>query len=449
MSKLEAYPRRLFVECTHTYLKGGSDGIRRVARGLANQCRDVSTDDIMLVPVIWGGIGFYAPRPPFGHGPHPLHQLATKGVALFRRLRLAPKSHPADNSAASHTPRDGGLSFRDKTEEAFYVLFGILASISGPLMAHRVRFRPGDIIVLVDATWDSDAMLNALFSAQHKKGICLGVMVHDLFPLTAPEWCEDKTVGGFRRWFHRVAPNADFFITNSEATRRSLHDFLAEHPTIRAQPVRSASFRLGADLSRSAASTGDRTPSISALSGFVVLAVGTLEPRKNYEVLLDAMDKLSLAQSVSLLIVGKVGWSCQGVVQRIAQHPLRGTRIFHFDDADDGELLTAYRRADCLVCASWAEGFGLPVVEGLFHGLPVIASDIAVFREIGEDHCRYFPAGDASGLAQQILAVAREQPKRAPARADIDTLCPSWLESTRQFKDATLAIAADACGGPP
>jgi len=247
-----------------------------------------------------------------------------------------------------------------------------------------------------------------------------------------------------RRWRLEIVGSAD-----SEATRRSLHDFLAEHPTIRAQPVRSASFRLGADLSRSAASTGDRSPSISALPGFVVLAVGTLEPRKNYEVLLDAMDKLSPAQSVSLLIVGKVGWSCQGVVQRIAQHPLRGTRIFHFDDADDGELLAAYRRADCLVCASWAEGFGLPVVEGLFHGLPVIASDIAVFREIGEDHCRYFPAGDASGLAQQILAVAREQPKRAPARADIDTLCPSWLESTRQFKDATFAIAADACGGPP
>jgi len=109
-----------------------------------------------------------------------------------------------------------------------------LATIPAKLIIGRfISFRAGDIVVLVDSTWRSTAMLEALFKVQFGRGVILGAMVHDLFPLLMPELCQEVTVRGFSAWFAQIIPRVDFFVTNSEATRKALNGYLQKHPELR------------------------------------------------------------------------------------------------------------------------------------------------------------------------------------------------------------------------
>ncbi|MDP4917928.1 MAG: hypothetical protein NWR12_09415, partial [Haliea sp.] len=75
MISRQTVPVRIFIECTHTYFAGGDGGIRRVARNLANQHRSASSENVTLLPIVWAGRGFFAPRRSLTTGSHPLFKL--------------------------------------------------------------------------------------------------------------------------------------------------------------------------------------------------------------------------------------------------------------------------------------------------------------------------------------------------------------------------------------
>ena len=141
-----------------------------------------------------------------------------------------------------------------------------------------VSFRKGDIIVLVDSTWRSQAMLNTLFNTQYHKGIKLGAMFHDLFPLLLPDTCDEITTRGFIDWFCKIIPQADFFIMNSETTRLSLQKFLEKNSQLRRRPYASGYFRLGAELDL--ANERSKKPwylnPLREAPGMVILGIGTI-----------------------------------------------------------------------------------------------------------------------------------------------------------------------------
>lgn len=459
--------RRIFVECTHTYLVGGSSGIRRVARSLANAHKEASSDEAQLLPLVWAGRGFLRPRQPLTEAPHPLmawgHRVAgcigliTRWISkvahwpLFSSLREPVKAAIRKRRRGANSqlelPKAAPSEFSPEQErsnsDAFYRLFGLAARPLGWLFVEPVRFRPGDIVVLVDSTWDSPAMLEALFAASERDGIQVGAMLHDLFPLTIPQMCQASTVAGYAGWFRQMVLGVDFFITNSAATTRALQKYLQESGPASACRLPAGNFRLGAELRRPVARSSP--DSLPPLSGFVVLAVGTIEPRKNYQVILDAFDLLCDKHDVSLVIVGRPGWSSEDMLGRLAGHPQKGSRLLHLSDADDGALAACYQRADALVCASWAEGFGLPIVEGLCHGAPVLASDIDVFREVGGDACRYFAPDRPDALALELEQVLEQWQKGISVRQKgAFDLAISWQDSAAQFRDEVLRLAAAA-----
>ena len=272
--------------------------------------------------------------------------------------------------------------------EMLFCLSGIIFLPGEVFLRKFVHFRQADIIVLVDATWNSRAMSKKLLKAQIESGIILGAMLHDLFPLLLPETCEEVTIKWFTVWFDKIIPRADFFVTNSEATNRTLRSYLECHPGLRHQPYKSGSFRLGAELDlamEEGKPSGYMLP-MWDMPGRAILSVGTIEPRKNHKYLLDVFDLLrQRGTDVSLIIVGRPGWKNKDILNRIRSHPDFGSRLLHLDGASDRDLFAAIDRSDCMVCPSIAEGFGLPVIEGLILGLTVFASDIEVFREISGD----------------------------------------------------------------
>jgi alpha-1,2-rhamnosyltransferase len=103
-------------------------------------------------------------------------------------------------------------------------------------------------------------------------------------------------------------------------------------------------------------------------------------------------------------------------------------------------LAEAIERCDCLVCPSIAEGFGLPVVEGLMRGNQVFASDIEVFREVGGEHCRYFSLSDPTDLADQLEKWFIEK-DRSPNAPRTDFQWPNWKQSAEELIATILATA--------
>ena len=219
---------------------------------------------------------------------------------------------------------------------------------------------------------------------------------------------------------------------------------------MRPHPYASGSFRLGAelDLANKRNKTSRYLQPLWNIPSKAILSIGTIEPRKNHAYILDTFDILRQRDfDVSLVIIGRPGWKSSEILERIRSHRDFGTRLLHFDNATDRDLAEAIERSDCLVCSSIAEGFGLPVVEGLMRGLEVFASDIPSFREIGTVHCHFFNLDSPVSLADQLEKWFAETRNGKAIENENEFIWPDWEESTSEFIQLTLNLAAGIQSG--
>lgn len=154
-------------------------------------------------------------------------------------------------------------------------------------------------------------------------------------------------------------------------------------------------------------SSGDRDTSDICLrlgiEGPYLLSVGTLEPRKNHVTLIRAFSEFHRRNSdFTLVLAGRSGWMSEPIQQAIEEARNRGVPILQITNAKDHELRALYQRALCLVYPSWYEGFGLPVLEAMAAGTPVIASDIPVHREIASDAVLYASPDSLDAFISQM-----------------------------------------------
>jgi glycosyltransferase involved in cell wall biosynthesis len=165
--------------------------------------------------------------------------------------------------------------------------------------------------------------------------------------------------------------------------------------------------------------------------------VGTVEPRKGHALALEAFEALwSAGQRVNLVIVGKQGWMVDALAHRLRQHHEQGKRLFWLEAVSDEYLEKLYASANCLIAASEGEGFGLPLIEGAMHGLPILATDLPVFREVAGAHASYFE-GKASSLAAAIREWLELFGRQEHPRSDAMPYL-TWRESADAFKAALL-----------
>ena len=130
-----------------------------------------------------------------------------------------------------------------------------------------------------------------------------------------------------------------------------------------------------------------------------------------------------------LLFVGRRGWLDEAVVAEIANHPELGRRLFWFDDVGDDELAFLYEHARALVLPSFAEGFGLPIVEAAWRGRAVLCSDIPVFREVGGAGAIYFRVNDPRALADCVRDFLAGRIGADPAQVSRAT----WAQAARRI----------------
>ena len=309
-------------------------------------------------------------------------------------------------------------------------------------LARGERPRPGSLYVNAGHT-DYDLPAHVGWVARHRlRAIYL---IHDLIPIRHPDHCRPHAV---RRHTGRVASalrHGAGIVVGSEAVARDLAAH-AREARLRCPPVVVAPLA-GAELPRV-------EPGPAA--GDYFLCVGTIESRKNHALLLAVWERLCAAQCdpPRLVIAGRWGTGADGVRAALAASAMAGGRITIVEACDDAALAALMQGARAMLMPSLAEGFGLPMAEALALGIPVIASDLPCFREVGQGIPCLLDPHDVAGWTARIAGFDRAAAQR---QRRIDALRgyrpPRWDQHFAQV-DAWLttltrpAAPADAAPGP-
>jgi glycosyltransferase involved in cell wall biosynthesis len=312
------------------------------------------------------------------------------------------------------------------------------------MVAHRtniqssppVKVRAGDIFLGLDLAAHLLPIHQAQLLEWKRKDVKLHVVVYDLLPLLNPDWFSSTAFKNFKRWTRWIAVYADSAICISGVVKDQLATLLNDKYQLAKNALPIRTIVLGADIRTSRPSTGlpsDITLMLQQIrSTPTVLMVGTLEPRKAYQQVLEAFEILwQLPNAPRLLIAGKPGWKTETLQAKLRSHPSKGKQFIWLEDASDELLEQLYAECRGVLAASLAEGFGLPVIEAAVLSKPVLARDIPVFREIDLPNIAYFKADTAYELANAITDWMNQPPSNAPTEAQKQGY--SWEESARQL----------------
>ena len=208
---------------------------------------------------------------------------------------------------------------------------------------------------------------------------------------------------------------------------------MKEHHIPRQKPLLIHYFYHGVDFALSKATARDQIRAF-VQRRYTFLMVGSIVPRKNHLLALQALNRLltqSQGNDVQILILGRDGWNSQPFKDMYVQESTLNGHVLWIQDADDEELQWAYQNANALLYPSMMEGFGLPIIEAAHFELPILCSDIPVFREIAGNGATYFKVNDVDALATTMLEFLRGTPH--PNSATIPVL--TWKECASRILD--------------
>ena len=287
----------------------------------------------------------------------------------------------------------------------------------------------GDMFLGLDLSAHLLSKYRSQLRAWQARGASIHLVVYDLLPLVRPEWFSRQTYAHFRRWFDVVRDDADQALCISDQVARELCEELATKGAVDRPIV--GRLHLGGDISASVPSPGVSDEARRLLDGLrfrpAILMVGTIEPRKGYEIALTAFEHLWRTRpndAPDLIIVGKRGWKTERLQQRIRSHPQNGRRLHWLDEVSDEALCGFYEGCRGVLMASRAEGFGLPLLEAAAHRRFILARDLPVFREQRLPNVLYFDDDRPVALGERLMELLRAGLRDTAPVIDL----PTWSD---------------------
>jgi glycosyltransferase involved in cell wall biosynthesis len=339
-----------------------------------------------------------------------------------------------------------------------------LAGVPAPAPSDdKVEFRDGDILYMPDLNAHSiiRARQTGLFEAIRQQGVDIHCLIHDILPVTHPEFFPSAASAIHQDWLDSITEFAHQIICISRAVADQYGRWLNDNGQHRSRLPRIAVNHHGADIDASSPTSGYPRHGRSILkklsSGITFVMVGTIEPRKGHLDALAAFDTLWQAgEQVNLIIIGKEGWkdlpakerkTIPDTIKKLDWHPQRNKRLFWLSDISDEYLDAVYRHSHCLLAASYDEGFGLPLIEAARHELAIVARDIPVFREVAGPFARYFGDQNLAPVLQQWIVDYRQgqaiSTRTMPLRSWADNISDLKALLTRQ-RDAPSSDAPES-----
>ncbi|HEU5475844.1 MAG TPA: glycosyltransferase family 1 protein [Actinophytocola sp.] len=260
-----------------------------------------------------------------------------------------------------------------------------------------------------------------------RRGRRLVVTVHDTVPFTHPETLTPRGAAWHRAAIARATRHADAVVVPTAAVAADLRRF-APGPA----PVHVVGHGVPAALLREPdPAAADAVARRLGLPAGYVLAVGTVEPRKGLAVLIDALARPG-GPDLPLVLAGPAGWGGVDPARLAVDRGLSAGRLRVLGRVTDADLAVVLRRASVLAVPSLAEGFGLPVLEAMAVGVPVVHSDAPALVEVGGDATVVTPRGDPEALATALRDTVNGRSAALVHRARRRAADFTWEKAARE-----------------
>lgn len=263
------------------------------------------------------------------------------------------------------------------------------------------------------------------------------ITIYDLSLITHPECHPTDRVQHFEKYFYNRLSEIDHIITISKFIESEIIKILGVNRNkVTAIPLASSTV-----FSRKSSAEVKKYLRVKKLPENYVLSIGTYEPRKNYIGLIRSFSKIK--SNMSLICVGWSGWLDQEYEKEIRNLGLQG-RVILLGHLPDSELTLLYSGAKFFIYPSIYEGFGLPILEAMATGCPVICSNRASMPEVAGDAARLVNSEDIDSMAQAVEELAEDEFSRK-------ILAKKGLERARQFTwertaRQTIDVLSSCCG---
>ena len=294
---------------------------------------------------------------------------------------------------------------------------------------HYLVANEGDRLLIPQGWWDDHNYAKTVTRLCQQ--INLYHSIHDLVPILYPEHVPDGLKQKFVSYMEQVIPARPHFIAISKHTRQDMLDY---QDRIGLSPRSDSSVCYLGDNP----ANQQPTQEVAALVGQTfILTVGTIEPRKNHQLILDAYQLAEArGQQLPLIcIAGRIGWNVNELVAKLKSQIL----VLLLNNVNDRQLAWLHQNCQLTVFPSLYEGWGLPVAESLAWGCPTLSSNAASLPEVGGDLADYFDPDDAQGLLDLMLKYLDPKANQA-RRAEIKQKYQprTWADSI----DGLLKIVA-------
>lgn len=271
----------------------------------------------------------------------------------------------------------------------------------------------------------------------HKHDLKLFTMIHDLIPLTHPQFTRtgaaslhEKRVRNMLLWSTGILANSQFTL-----------DSLRNHAK-----TQGLNMPLGVTAHLSPADLTSPAPKGATIPANYFVMLGTIEARKNHALILEVWRKLidrCGTNTPKLVIIGQRGWACDDIFDLLDHDPIFKPHVIELNRCSDVELSPWLTHARALLFPSFIEGYGIPLVESITLGTPVIASDLPVFHEIAGDIPKYLNPYDVAGWVDAILDFSDPdselwQTKKIALK---QYKAPTWPEHFRQMNSLIAQTA--------
>ena len=443
-------PKRCYLDCTDTFNTGCNTGIQRVVRNVVSRLEALEGfRGYRFIPVVTMSTDIFVVKGNLA-GSFRATRAASRLIGATRNaldsllgVKKQQDTAPLNAVDQAATRRvSGGVLERlhravtSACRTIIPLLLRRIMLLESALPGYgRVTLQKGDIYFFADSFWNVGD-LHALHNARAQEARII-LLIYDIIPVTHSAYFDELNCKKFVQMLPEYLRIVDGVISISRYTMDELMCYCQRTGIERDIPFDY--FHLGADFSPAPVSEESDNHLLSDLGEEkFFLMVGTIEPRKNHDFVLDVFERLWLGGSdLKLCVVGKVGWKCKTTYKRMTSSRYLNERLFVFCDLSDSDLRYLMKRSCAVVIASIVEGFGLPLVEAMHFQKTVLASDIPVFREVGGNYPVYFPLDDDSKLSDLISRVAYGSLKSE----SVGKGWLSWDQSVRDLMGKVIGMA--------
>lgn len=304
----------------------------------------------------------------------------------------------------------------------------------------------GAVFFDIDSVWNSRLKRSWLFPLLKQKGVKIVTQLYDLIPITHPQFAYENTCMNFMIYVGANIRYADLIITSAKATADALDELCDRLGEKRKKCI---VVPLGADFSAKNSEEEIDENILSAAQGKYILMVGTIEPRKNHSLVIDALDNGLDKLGIKVIFAGRIGWNVDALEKRIKEHPLLGKSLFFIEKPNDAGVDYLYKNAMAVAFPTFNEGFGLPMIEAFCRRTPVIASDIGVLREVGGELAEYFDPYDKDSFIRTVKTLADDEKARQRKKEQLEKFVPfTWDDSADMFVSAVCSVNENMAGVP-